>query len=246
MSVSLQLPRLEPAGIDGWMVRLFESIEEDNLLWLTALTRDCEAAFGQALIDLVPSYTTLLVVFDPLQISTWQARQSLVEVLAKLTPDEAGADEGELHELPTWYDPGVGPDLARVAERSAMTVDEVIDAHSRRDYRVFALGFSPGFAFMGLLDSRLHCPRLDTPRQKVPAGSVAMAGQQTAAYPAVTPGGWNLVGRTSARLFDRNREGFSLLKVGDRVRFVAVDQQTFEREGGDTAPAETASAEVTS
>ncbi|MEC7377346.1 MAG: carboxyltransferase domain-containing protein, partial [Pseudomonadota bacterium] len=84
------------------------------------------------------------------------------------------------------------------------------------------------------------------PRQKVPAGSVAIAGQQTAAYPAVTPGGWNLIGRTAARLFDRNREGFSLLKVGDRVRFVSVDRQTFENEGGDVTPAEPAREEKTS
>lgn len=229
------LPRLEPAGIDGWMVRLFDTIEENNLLWLTALTHECETAFGKALVDLVPSYTTLLVIFDPLQLSAWQARKRLVDLLARLAPDEAGA-EGELHELATWYDPSVGPDLARVAELSNLTVDAVIDAHCRREYRVFALGFSPGFAFMGLLDDNLTCPRLDTPRSKVPAGSVAIAGQQTAAYPAVTPGGWNLIGRTAARLFDRDRDGFSLLKVGDRVRFVAVDRHTFENEGGDPTP----------
>ncbi|WP_417566506.1 5-oxoprolinase subunit PxpB [Marinobacter sp.] len=229
------LPRLEPAGIDGWMVRLFGTIEENNLLWLTALTHDCEAAFGEALVDLVPSYTTLLVIFDPLKLSAWQARQRLVDILARLVPDDVGG-EGELHELATWYDPSVGPDLERVAKLSDMTVDAVIDTHSYQEYRVFALGFSPGFAFMGLLDDSLICPRLDTPRPKVPAGSVAIAGQQTAAYPAVTPGGWNLIGRTAARLFDRDRDGFSLLKVGDRVRFVAVDQHTFENEGGDPTP----------
>lgn len=229
------LPRLEPAGIDGWMVRLFGTIEENNLLWLTALTHDCEAAFDEALVDLVPSYTTLLVIFDPLQISPWQARERLVGILARLVPDDVGG-EGELHELATWYNSSVGPDLERVAELSDMTVDAIIDTHSYQEYRVFALGFSPGFAFMGLLDDSLTCPRLETPRPKVPAGSVAIAGQQTAAYPAVTPGGWNLIGRTAARLFDRNRDGFSLLKVGDRVRFVAVDQHTFESEGGDPTP----------
>lgn len=246
MSGPHHLPRLEPAGLDGWMVRLFENIEESNLRWLTALTRACGQAFGPALVDLVPSYTTLLVVFDPLQLSTDQARQTLLGIITTLEPDATSTDDGKLHEIATWYDLSVGPDLVRVAERSDMTIDTVIDTHSQRDYRVFALGFSPGFAFMGLLDSRLNCPRMDTPRQKVPAGSVAIAGQQTAAYPAVTPGGWNLIGRTCARLFDRHRDGFSLLKVGDRVRFVAVDRQTFEREGGDTTPAQPAPGEVTS
>lgn len=230
-----RLPCLERAGLDGWMVRLFDSIEENNLLWLTALSEGCEAAFGEALVDLVPSYTTLLVVFDPLRITPCQARQQLIDLLAGLKPNEAGAD-GKLHELSTWYDQGVGPDLQRVAELSGLSVDSVIEAHSSREYRVFALGFAPGFAFMGLLDKALTCPRLDTPRQKVPAGSVAIAGQQTAAYPVVTPGGWNLIGRTPARLFDRNRDGFSLLRVGDRVRFDPVDQANFEAQGGDTTP----------
>ncbi|PTB94449.1 allophanate hydrolase [Marinobacter sp. B9-2] len=236
------LPRLESAGIDSWMVRLFETIEENNLLWLSALTHDCEVAFGEALVDLVPSYTTLMVTFDPLRISSWEARKRLADVLANLVPDDAGG-EGELHEIATWYDTSVGPDLERVARLSVMSVEGVIKTHSFQEYRVFALGFSPGFAFMGLLDESLTCPRLNTPRQKVPSGSVAIAGQQTAAYPAVTPGGWNLIGRTAARLFDRNREGFSLLKVGDRVRFVSVDRQTFESEGGDPAPVEPANEE---
>jgi KipI family sensor histidine kinase inhibitor len=231
------LPALERAGLDGWIVRLFDRIEEKNLLWLTALGRDCEMAFGNALIDLVPSYTTLLVIFDPAQLTSCQARHQLTAVLAELTPETAEG-EGQLHELPTWYDPSVGPDLVRVAALSGLSVKSVIEAHSGREYRVFALGFSPGFAFMGLIDDTLTCPRLDTPRRNVPAGSVAIAGSQTAAYPAVTPGGWNLVGRTSARLFDRNRNGFSLLKVGDRVRFTGVDRSTFEGQGGDTTPVE--------
>lgn len=231
------LPFLERAGLDGWMVRLFDSIDEKNLLWLTALAEECESVFGSTLVDLVPSYTTLLVVFDPFQTTPCEARQKLLDILATLRPAEAGTG-GELHELPTWYDLQVGPDLQRVADLSELSVEAVIEAHCAREYRVFALGFAPGFAFMGLLDPALTCPRLDTPRQKVPAGSVAIAGQQTAAYPVVTPGGWNLIGRTPARLFDRNREGFSLLRVGDRVRFVAATREKFEAEGGDTKPAD--------
>lgn len=230
-----RLPRIEAAGLDAWLIRLFDAIDEANLPWLTALTRQCEAALGADLVDLVPSYTTLLVVFDPLKLDPELARRRLGEVLAGLTPDAATVG-GEIRELPTWYDESVGPELARLAERAGMSVAEVIDCHSERLYRVFALGFAPGFAFMGLLDERLECPRLDTPRQQVPLGSVAVAGQQTAAYPAVTPGGWNLIGRTSARLFDRDREGFSLLQVGDQVRFVPIDRARFEREGGDPTP----------
>ncbi|MGY4879402.1 5-oxoprolinase subunit PxpB [Vreelandella aquamarina] len=230
-----RLPRLERAGLDGWMVRLFDRIDEHNLPWLTALTHDCEVAFGSALIDLVPSYTTLLVVFDPEQLTPHAAREKLTHLLATLVPQEL-SNKGNLHDIPTWYDPSVGPDVERVATLSGLTAEQVIECHVQQEYRVFALGFAPGFAFMGLLDPALHCPRLDTPRQRVPAGSVAIAGKQTAAYPSVTPGGWNLIGRTAVTLFDRQRDGFSLLNVGDRVRFVSIDQATFEAEGGDTTP----------
>lgn len=228
-------PRIEAAGLDGWLVRLFDRIEEDNLAWISALARECEMAFGAALIDLVPSYTTLLVVFDPMQLTPLAARERLVERLRQLQPDEA-ALAGEVHELPTWYDTRVGPDLERVAEHAGLSVEQVIDCHASATYRVFALGFAPGFAFMGLLDEKLEVPRLDTPRKRVPVNSVAITGRQTAAYPAATPGGWNLLGRTAATLFDREREGFSLLNVGDRVCFVSVDRDTFASKGGDTTP----------
>lgn len=228
---------LESAGLDGWIVRLFDTIEEQNLRWLAALSYRCEQAFGEALVDLVPSYTTLLIVFDPLAVSPSQARTTLCEILMDLEPEEQ-TGQGQIHELPTWYDTSVGPELARVAKLSGEAVDDVIQLHSQQVYRVFALGFSPGFAFMGLVDPRLECARLDTPRRRVPPNSVALAGRQTAAYPVETPGGWNLLGRTSARLFDREREGFSLLRVGDQVRFVPVSREEFERDGGDTTPAE--------
>ncbi|MFO7530509.1 MAG: 5-oxoprolinase subunit PxpB [Marinobacter sp.] len=238
-SAANALPRLESAGLDGWMVRLFEEIDEANLHWITALASHCESAFADALVDLVPSYTTLLVVFDPVRVSATEARQKITGLLANLKPDE-NIGTGQVHELPTFYDPSVGPDLERVAGHTGMTVEEVIDCHSSKTYRVFALGFAPGFAFMGLTDPRLECPRLDTQRKKVPVGSVAIAARQTAAYPTATPGGWNLLGRTSARLFDREREGFSLLRVGDQVRFVSVSREEFERQGGDTTPMEAA------
>ncbi|SHF56340.1 sensor histidine kinase inhibitor, KipI family [Modicisalibacter ilicicola DSM 19980] len=236
------LPRLEVAGVDAWMVRLFDRIDEANMPWITALLRRCEAAFGEALVDLVPSYTTLLVHYDPWRLTPGEARSRLGAVLADLEPDEEGGlgegASGNVKELEVWYDDSVGPELALLQQESGLSREAVIEAHSGHEYRVFALGFAPGFAFMGSLPDELVLPRLDTPRKRVPAGSVAVANRQTSAYPRVSPGGWNLIGRTSARLFDRDREGFSLLRVGDRVRFVAVDRDRFEAAGGDTSPVE--------
>lgn len=237
MSAGQPLPRLESAGVGAWLVRLFDRIDEANMPWLTALVRRCESGFGPALVDLVPSYTTLLVHFDVMLLSGAEARQRLEALLHDLAPDDT-ASNGALKEVPVWYDARVGPELARLEQHSGLDRQGVIDLHSGSEYQVFALGFAPGFAFMGSVDERLAAPRLKTPRPRVPAGSVAVAGHQTAAYPQQSPGGWNLIGRTPARLFDRNRDGFSLLNVGDRVRFVSIDRLEFERLGGDTTPAE--------
>ncbi|WP_458735966.1 5-oxoprolinase subunit PxpB [Zobellella taiwanensis] len=229
------LPRLENAGMDAWLVRLFDSIDERNMGWITALVRGYEQAFGDDLVDLVPSYTTVLVQYDPLRLDDDQARKKLQAVLAGLTPDRDLADT-PVKELPVWYHPSVGPDMARLERHTGLAADRLIQLHSEHEYRVFALGFAPGFAFMGSLPAELELPRLDTPRPRVPAGSVAIAGRQTSAYPQVSPGGWNLLGRTSARLFDPHSKQLSLLQVGDRVRFVPVDKAAFERLGGDTSP----------
>jgi KipI family sensor histidine kinase inhibitor len=201
--------------------------------WILAASQRLRAAFGEHLIDLVPSYTTLMV---QVALAPSEARQRILQALEGLRPD-AGAT-GRKHEIPVWYHASVGPELPVLAARAGLSEAEVIRLHSGRDYPVFALGFAPGFGFMGLVDERLASPRLSTPRKRVAAGSVGIAERQTAAYPAVSPGGWNLIGRTPVRLFDREREGYSLLQPGDRVRFVAVDHREFINLGGDDSPLE--------
>ncbi|TFF35573.1 5-oxoprolinase subunit PxpB [Pseudomonas sp. RIT623] len=223
-------PRIEVVAIDSLMVRLFDAIDEANMPWILAASQRLREAFGQQLIDLVPSYTTLLVQFD---LAPGVARQRIQRALQGLQPD-AGSG-GRRHEIPVWYHPSVGPELPLLAARSGLSEDEVIALHGSRDYPVFALGFAPGFGFMGLVDERLATPRLSTPRKRVAAGSVGIAERQTAAYPAVSPGGWNLIGRTPVRLFAHSH---SLLQPGDRVRFVAVGHAEFINLGGDDSPLE--------
>lgn len=230
-------PRIENAGVGAWLVRLFDSIEEQNLPWVMTLSCDCEQAFGEALVDLVPSYTTLLVQYDPLNMSPDEARTILQRVLSDLTVKD-NEDDRPIRELPVWYDPTVGPDLLRLAAEKGLAVDTLIELHTAPLYQVFALGFAPGFAFMGSVDPKLQAPRLATPRMRVYPGSVAIAGSQTSAYPAASPGGWNLIGRTPTVLFDRNREQMSFLQVGDKVRMVSVSRNEFLRLGGDITPQE--------
>lgn len=227
--------RIEPVAVDCLMLRLFDAIDEAHMPWLLAATQRLRETFGAALIDLVPSYTTLMLHYDLEQLDDGQARSLIGAALHNLEPARAGS--GTLHRLPVWYDASVGPELPQLAERSGLGIAGVIERHSSREYQVFALGFAPGFAFMGLVEPQLASPRLATPRQRVPAGSLGIADRQTAVYPSVSPGGWNLIGRMPIPLFDRE-EGRSLLQPGDRVRFEPVDREAFIRLGGDDTPFE--------
>ncbi|EIK59682.1 MULTISPECIES: 5-oxoprolinase subunit PxpB [Pseudomonas] len=229
-------PRIEVVAIDCLMVRLFDVIAEANMPWMLAATERLRNGFGPALVDLVPSYTTLMVHYDLTALTPAQARALIDQALTDLQPQAQGS--GQCHVLPVWYDLSVGPELTLLSQRSGLAVEEVIRRHSAHEYQVFALGFAPGFAFMGLVDEVLATPRLNTPRKRVAAGSVGIAERQTAAYPVVSPGGWNLIGRTPAKLFDRERDGYSLMQPGDTVRFAPVSHAEFVNLGGDDTPLE--------
>ncbi|WNL39282.1 allophanate hydrolase subunit 1 [Halomonas sp. PAMB 3232] len=229
-------PRLETAAMDAITVRLFETIDEDNMAWIMAADSALRQAMGGALIDLTPSYTTLLVHYDCRRLSFADARKAIEKALTDLAPAES--QNGTLHEIPVWYDESVGPELPLVAQRAGLEVDALIERHCAHDYCVFALGFAPGYGFMGLVDKALATPRLKTPRQRVAAGSVGIAERQTAIYPLRSPGGWNILGRTAVPLFEYAKKGEPLLRPGDKVRFKAITRAEFEAAGGDSTPLE--------
>jgi KipI family sensor histidine kinase inhibitor len=157
-----------------------------------------------------------VLCFDPLRLSPAAAETSVLRMAKAL--DHLATDTGREIEIPTHYD---GPDLLETAQRSKLSVDELIAAHSGREYRAFFLGFLPGFAYCGVVDPRIVAPRLLRPRERVPAGSVAIADGQTSVYPFDSPGGWRLIGRTDVRIFDSTRDSPALIRPSDRVRFVA-------------------------
>jgi KipI family sensor histidine kinase inhibitor len=159
----------------------------------------------------------VVVRFDPLRLTPADAER---EVMRLATVPGGPSIEGVREvEIPTRYD---GPDLLETAERSKLSVAELVALHSGRIYRAFFLGFLPGFAYCGLLDPRIVAPRLVRPRERVPAGSVAIADGQTSIYPFDSPGGWRLIGRTDVRVFDGAKKPPVLIRPGDRVRFVAL------------------------
>lgn len=176
-------------------------------------------------LNLHPAYCSLLVKFDPLRWQHVELEVKLREYLERL--QEVRLPEAREVEIPVCYGGEYGPDLNEVAALHRMTPDNVIELHVSTSYLVYFLGFVPGFAYLGELPEALVTPRLAAPRKKVPAGSVGIAGTQTGVYPFETPGGWRLLGRTPMAMFRTDRDGLSLLSIGDRVRFVPISRERF-------------------
>jgi KipI family sensor histidine kinase inhibitor len=175
--------------------------------------------------NLHPAYCSVLVKFDPLKWRHEQLEEILKQYLGRLQDVTLPAPRQV--EIPVCYGGEYGPDLTDVSETHGMTSAQVIELHSSTTYVVYFLGFVPGFAYLGELPEALVTPRLATPRRRVPPGSVAIAGRQTGVYPVATPGGWRLLGRTPISMFRPDQNGFSLLSIGDRVRFTPISQEQF-------------------
>lgn len=169
--------------------------------------------------DIVPGYCSLAVHFDPLRTDLAALERAIAEDGREAATVEA-LPEPTVHEIPVSYGGARGPDLQAVAEFAGCTPAEVIERHAATTYRVYMLGFVPGFAYLGRVDARIAAPRRRVPREVVPAGSVGIAGEQTGVYPTATPGGWQIIGRTPVVMFDAERTPASLLAPGDLVRFV--------------------------
>ncbi|QRY81508.1 5-oxoprolinase subunit PxpB [Pseudomonas sp. PDNC002] len=222
--------RLEPFGATALLITLAEQADAALPLRIARLAERLQSELGAALTDCVPGWTTLLLHYDLLRIDPAQLQRRVQAALANWPAECGELHAGRLHEIGVWY---AGEDLAEVARLCGLTAAQVIDLHASRDYRVGAIGFAPGFAYLGELDERLALPRRATPRTRVPAGSLAIAERQTAVYPQASPGGWHLLGRTAQRLFDAHREPPCPLAVGDRVRFVPIDEAAFRATGGE-------------
>lgn len=189
------------------------------------------AELAADLIDVLPSYASVLVMFNPLRTDHFRVQAQLKHCLANL--QNGDSQSGKVVELPVYYSEESGPDLTLIAQTKNISIDEVIKRHQAVSYRVYAIGFAPGFAYLGEVDPLLQMPRLATPRAKVPRGAVAIADRQTAVYPAQSPGGWNLIGLCPTRMFNPEQTPVMPVSVGDEVRFVAIDKAEFLRLGGE-------------
>jgi inhibitor of KinA len=206
-----------------WLVEFAPRIDEQVNQQAIELAERLRRRSLSGVRDVVPAYCSVGIHFDPLTTD--------VMVLEAAIADDGAAHEhiadvpaSGIVEIPVRYGGEYGPDLESLAAWAGCTPDEVIQRHAGREYRVYMLGFVPGFAYLGRVDSQIAAPRHRTPRERVPAGSVGIAGEQTGVYPSTTPGGWQIIGRTDATMFDLARTPPALLAAGSRVRFVPVPE----------------------
>jgi inhibitor of KinA len=216
-----------PLGDSAVVVTVGSNQGETSLRWAQALTAALDHDRPAGVIDVVPAFSNVTVFYDVTRIGDFA--RLCGEIEGRLTRADTAVTSQRLRrvEIPVRYGGEFGPDLEELAARANLPVAKVVALHTGADYLVQAIGFAPGFAYLGGLPERIHAPRRSTPRTGVAAGTVGIGGAQTGVYPLVTPGGWNLIGRTPLRLFDAGRPEPALLRAGDRVKFRAIDLEEF-------------------
>ena len=219
--------RIVPAGDSALLVELPSLLDPVINAGVIALAEAIERRCGRTLLDVVAGYCTVTLYFDALLLDPAWLEAEVRSIAAGIDLDDSS--EGALVSVPVCYGGEFGPDLADVAAYGGCSEEEAVRLHAEETYRVFLVGFVPGFAYMAKVDERIAAPRRATPRTAVPVGSVAVAGGQTGVYPAVTPGGWNIIGRTPLRPYDPVRHEPFLFNAGDRVRFLPIDRVEFDR-----------------
>ncbi len=226
-----EFPQINQVNENSFIIYFTDDFDIQMPAYIASVIHQIDTWPVNMITDLTPSYTSLLVTFNVLLISSDKIRQKLSKVIHNTACKDIKS-RGKLVEIPVYYSPESGLDLIDTAELIGVTVDELVALHSEPEYLVFALGFMPGFAFMGILNNKLILPRLSTPRTRVPAGSVAIAEKQTAVYPEPTPGGWRLLGKSPAKLFDQAKNPPQPYRIGDRVKFRPISKQQYLRLGG--------------
>lgn len=223
----LSTPKISPLGDSAVVVEFGRVISAELNRPATGLAKYLAEDPFPGFVEAVPAYASTTVFFDPEIMRSESSDPALIfDAIQEALSDAIGImkmdddNAGDVIDIPSRFDEAHGPDLAHVAEKSSLSIREVIDLFSSSVYRVFMIGFLPGFAYMGEVDERIALPRRQQPRQLVPKGSIGIAGRQTGIYPLESPGGWQLIGRTEIELFTPNAEKPTLFQPGDLVRFV--------------------------
>jgi KipI family sensor histidine kinase inhibitor len=236
----MQHIRILPASESALIVYIDQPLSDVLAEQLKNITDEISLIATPHPFEIIASYASLLVNYDPLLTDHFLVksvvRQAIKSMLIKSQqPQKSGFEKSknQIVELPVYYSQQTGPDLQRIATHHNLTVEDIIRIHQQQTYRVFAIGFAPGFGYLGQVDTKISMPRLPTPRTAVPRGAVAIADRQTAVYPAISPGGWNIIGQCPILMFNPNNEPSMPFKVGDSVQFKAINQDRYLAMGGE-------------
>lgn len=220
---------LQPAGDNGILIsfgtEISTAVHNRIRCFITQLENN-KSEF-EVIIEIIPAYTTLLIIYDPTIVQYEDLLRKLISLEGESKDMQQPAIE--VVHIPVVYGGSYGPDLSCVASHNKLSKDEVIDIHTDGKYLIYMMGFTPGFPYLGGMSEKISTPRLEIPREKIPAGSVGIAGNQTGVYPIDSPGGWQIIGRTPLKLFNPNSNEASLLKAGQYIKFYSIDEDGYNR-----------------
>ncbi len=224
-------PLFRIAGDRGLLVEYGDVIDPDINNKVRSMAIVMEKETPEGVLETIPTYRSLLIIYNPDITNPAKLKKDILTLEERIS--EIRIPPPDTVEIPVRYGGEFGPDIQFVAEHSSMTTDDVVRIHSQTEYRIYMIGFTPGFPFLGGLQKALHTPRLETPRFIVPEGSVGIANNQTGIYPVASPGGWQLIGRTPIKLFAPKRSKPFLYKAGDRIKFNPISAEDYDRLAGE-------------
>jgi KipI family sensor histidine kinase inhibitor len=213
-------------GDRGLLLEFGDEISAEVNEKVRRMTLAIQAESIEGMIETVPTYRSLLVLYNPLILPADELKKRLIRLEEELK--QTSFPDPKLTKIPILYGGAYGPDLEGVATHLQISPEEVVRLHCSKPYFIYMIGFMPGFPYMGELPDTLITPRLKTPRLSVPAGSVAIAQKQTGIYPMESPGGWQIIGRTPIKLFDPEKDPPALLQMGDLVQFYPITEKEFK------------------
>lgn len=215
------------AGDSALIIEVGNEISPEINFKLKKITEYLDALENDFITDLLPTYKSMIVYYNPLKIS-FDSLKKIIEEGLDTENVEGNALRKEIVEIPVLYGGEYGLDIENIANHNKISVEEVIKIHTSEEYLIYMLGFTPGFPYLGGMSKKIATPRLETPRVKIPAGSVGIAGEQTGVYPIESPGGWQLIGRSPLEFFSPLKERPFLLKAGDYIKFKSISQEEYD------------------